>query len=195
MTCLELMYGMMLPSGNDSAWALAESFGLLLNLGEAETMQRMSKEIIDVESNHSAKESQNNFIDEMNKQCSLFSLNDTHYANPHGLPNQYNVSTAYDQAKLCRIAMEDDLFRQIVNTQTFSTKIFNDQNDQFSRTQLWTNTNRLLADNCLVNGIKTGSTNSAGGCLATSYSIPNKNYQSIFEKKVFHHYFIVTLGS
>jgi len=48
--------------------------------------------------------------------------------------------------------------------------------------------------NGLVNGIKTGITRSAGGCLSTSYRIIRSEYQSIFDKPIHDHYFIVVLG-
>lgn len=77
----------------------------------------MAKEIIDAESKQNVKENMMNlFIDEMNKECNILGMNDTHYANVHGLPNPYNISTAFDQAKLCRMAMEDEQFRQVVNS-------------------------------------------------------------------------------
>lgn len=95
MTCLELFYGLMLPSGNDSAYCLGESFGLLVSQN-GESQQRMVKEIIDAESKNLKESMVNIFIEEMNKECSIIGMEDTHYANVHGLPNIYNVSTAFD---------------------------------------------------------------------------------------------------
>jgi len=50
LTALELFYGLMLPSGNDSAMALAESFGLIIaKLEHRKELQQYLNEIVDVE--------------------------------------------------------------------------------------------------------------------------------------------------
>ncbi len=67
-------------------------------------------------------------------QCFVYYMNDmakklflmrTHYANPHGLANNYNVSTAEDQAFLCKQVILNKLFRQIVNTKEYKCEIKN----------------------------------------------------------------------
>ena len=50
LTALELFYGLMLPSGNDSAWALAESFGLILDkITDRNELNNYLNEILDIE--------------------------------------------------------------------------------------------------------------------------------------------------
>ena len=53
-------------------------------------------------------------MDEMNKRAKTYSMKLTNYANPHGLPNKANKSTAEDIAKIAMIAMKNDLFREVV---------------------------------------------------------------------------------
>ncbi len=179
----------MLPSGNDAAWALAEAFGVLLILSQhPEEQQRRAKEIIDPETSGMLSP-EKAFLLEMNRMCSELFLEDSQYANPHGLGNRDNLSTASDQARLAAVVMQHPLLRQVVGTKEFSLKVFNDLNDQMTRHAIWTNTNKLLSSNCRVVGLKTGITNPAGGCLATAYSLPSDS------PGVFNHFYIVTLGS
>jgi D-alanyl-D-alanine carboxypeptidase len=72
--------------------------------------------------------------------------------------------------------MQHKTVREVVKTKQYSLKVFNDLNDQMTRQTTWNNTNKLLTDNCRINGLKTGITNSAGGCLASTYSLPVPHY-------------------
>jgi len=55
--------------------------------------------------------------------------------------------------------------------------VYNEIDQSLCRELVWQNTNKLLSnENELINGIKTGITTSAGGCLATSYRIVPKEY-------------------
>lgn len=66
----ELLYGLMLPSGNDAANELAYWAG----------------ELISPSDDH--KTLQKTFVNEMNRQARLLELRNTKFANPHGLPHQ-----------------------------------------------------------------------------------------------------------
>jgi D-alanyl-D-alanine carboxypeptidase len=52
----------------------------------------------------------------MNNKAKELGLQHTSYANPHGLMNKNNKSSAYDVAKLCCEALKNNKFRAIVNT-------------------------------------------------------------------------------
>jgi D-alanyl-D-alanine carboxypeptidase len=52
----------------------------------------------------------------MNELAKKIGMTQTTFANPHGLANKYNKSTALDLAKLCIETMKDSKFRKIVNT-------------------------------------------------------------------------------
>lgn len=90
LTLRELLYGMMLHSGNDAALALAVSVAG----GEAA------------------------FVYQMNLRAQTLGLADTHFANPHGLDSGENYSTARDLARLTQQALENETFRAVVSTKT-----------------------------------------------------------------------------
>ena len=88
LTVQELLYGLMLHSGNDAAVALALYCG-----GTVE-----------------------GFAELMNDKARELGMENTHFSNPHGLDAPDHYSTARDLATLARYAMEDPIFRQTVAT-------------------------------------------------------------------------------
>jgi len=62
------------------------------------------------------KDSLKYFIGYMNRLASEMGLFNTNFANPHGLMNKYNKSSAEDIAKLASISMENESFKKIVST-------------------------------------------------------------------------------
>lgn len=99
----DLLYGMMLPSGNDAAIALAEHVG-----------KRILRR--DGNQNPSDIESYNIFIDLMNKNAKKLHMKNTHFSNPHGMRNDNNLSTASDLMKLGLHCQLFPLFNTIVST-------------------------------------------------------------------------------
>lgn len=83
-----LLYGLMLRSGNDAAYSLAEHTGSSIE----------------------------GFVDLMNEKATLYGLNETYFTNPSGLHHDLHLSSAYDTAQMLRIAMENDTFRKIAST-------------------------------------------------------------------------------
>ena len=100
-------------------------------------------------------------------------LNDTYYANPHGLANKQNKSSAYNQAQLAFLITQEQSLRDIVSCKTYTCKILGE--DGNVRKQKWTNTNKLLE---VANyfGVKTGVTQPAGPCLSSHYVEGNHNF-------------------
>lgn len=86
----DLLYGLMLQSGNDAAVALAIYCG-----GSVE-----------------------GFVDLMNEKAKELSLTQTHFANPNGLDHDDNYSTARDMAVLTQYALENPVFAELVDTKT-----------------------------------------------------------------------------
>lgn len=60
------------------------------------------------------------FLQEMNATARKLGMNRTHWANPHGLSNLNNLSTAEDVAKLAMHCMKNNRFREVVATKTYS---------------------------------------------------------------------------
>lgn len=129
LTVQDLLYGMMLHSGNDAATALA----------------------IHCSGNVDA------FVALMNEKASQYALNQTHFANPHGLDAVDHYSTARDLANLTLIAMREPIFAQTVSMKTV----------RIGARQL-TNHNKLLWRVEGAQGVKTGYTKAAGRILVSS---------------------------
>lgn len=91
-TVRELLYGLLLASGNDAALALA-----CTACGSAEA-----------------------FADQMNDRAAELGLKNTHFANPHGLDSNEHYSTAHDLAIIMAEAMKNEVFAQIVSARSFS---------------------------------------------------------------------------
>lgn len=60
------------------------------------------------------------FLKEMNRLSWNIGMSSSNFANPHGLANPSNYSTALDLCKLCTYAMKNPQFRAIVNTQEYA---------------------------------------------------------------------------
>lgn len=101
------------------------------------------------------------FVVEMNDTAKKLGMNDTSFQNPTGLDAVGHVSTAKDIALLSHYLLENDFFRQAVNTKntTITSKA--------GRKYVLNTTNELLLNAPSVRGIKTGYTPSAGECLVT----------------------------
>ena len=95
MSVKDLLYGMMLRSGNDAALVLA-----IHTSGSEEA-----------------------FVNLMNKKAKEIGMNNTTFNNPHGLDEETkNISTAYDMALLSRYAYKNKKYREIISTKKYTTK-------------------------------------------------------------------------
>lgn len=134
----DLLYGLMLKSGNDAAETLAEAAGGSVP-GFAELMNARSWQI---------------------------GARDSHFANPHGLPNEDHYSTAYDLALIFRQAMVHPLFAEIVRTRSAALRIESGQGLYGDWRMIpVVSHNRLLASYEGSRGGKTGFTIKARRCF------------------------------
>jgi D-alanyl-D-alanine carboxypeptidase len=146
----DLLYGLLLPSGNDAAVALAEHFG-----PRFEPHSKKSGQVDPIA----------RFVAEMNRTASRLKLTDSHYQNPNGLPEKGHLSSARDLAKLTAIALQNRIFRDCVSSRRFETQVVSV--DGSKRVVVWKSTNRLLAITG-YSGVKTGYTRAAGSCLVST---------------------------
>jgi D-alanyl-D-alanine carboxypeptidase (penicillin-binding protein 5/6) len=146
----QLLYGLMLPSGNDAAVCLAKWGGNLINSHPSHLTPLSS------------------FICRMNKYAKLLGLKSSSFGNPHGLPNYRNTSNPYDLSLLIAQCMKISLFCRIVGTQLYKLTISNESGLTGRREVVWQNTNKLLRRKGFI-GVKTGVTVTAGPCLASCY--------------------------
>ncbi|GAB6098938.1 D-alanyl-D-alanine carboxypeptidase family protein [Halanaerocella petrolearia] len=84
----ELVYGLLVKSGNDAAVAIAEHIA-----GSVEEFAKM-----------------------MNQKAREIGALNTHFANPNGLPNDDHLTTAYDLAQIARYALDNNFFAKVVST-------------------------------------------------------------------------------
>ena len=89
-----LLYGLMLKSGNDAAEALAAY---------------IAGNVPD-------------FVSMMNEKAKSLGMENTNFENPHGLPDDNHYSTAYDMALLSAYAMKNGIFKEIVSTKSYTAE-------------------------------------------------------------------------
>ncbi len=131
----DLLYGMLLPSGNDAAHAIARDLG--------------------TEPGDSADAGYDRFISWMNERIKRMGLADTNLVNAHGwgVPNHY--SSAYDLATFMRYAVQSPEFLNVISTSNYTT----------ANGYSFGNTNKLLNTYGDLIGGKTGYDDDAGYCL------------------------------
>jgi serine-type D-Ala-D-Ala carboxypeptidase (penicillin-binding protein 5/6) len=140
-TVRQLLYGMMLPSGCDAAYALADKYGS----GSTRAARVKS------------------FIGKMNSTATSLGLKNTHFDSFDGIGNNSNYSTPRDLTKLASNAMKYSTFRTVVKTKSTKQKVTTKSGGY--RYMSWTNTNTLLGSYSGTIGIKTGSGPEAKYCL------------------------------
>ncbi len=145
LTVAELLYGLMLPSGNDAATAFAEHFGTAIPMTDGQPSEPAER-----------------FIALMNTTAAELKMDSTRYANPHGLTHKDHKSTVGDQFRLACAALQLPALRGVINTRQHRTEV--DGPSGYRRVIVWKNTNRLLEIDG-YEGVKTGTTDAAGACL------------------------------
>jgi D-alanyl-D-alanine carboxypeptidase (penicillin-binding protein 5/6) len=151
----ELLYGLMLPSGNDASVAFAEHFGSRVAPGADGKQDEKA----------SAKESYDKFIEAMNAAAKDLGMKDSHFTNTHGLTDEKHKASAADLAKLAVAVKQIPLLQQVVATPQRGATVTGPGG--YERNVLWKNTNNLLKIEG-YDGVKTGTTDAAGACLVSS---------------------------
>ncbi|MDK2856468.1 MAG: hypothetical protein PWQ41_1493 [Bacillota bacterium] len=132
-TLEELIWGALLESGNDACVAIAEHL-----TGSEEAFARVQ-----------------------NSKARAIGAWDTHFVNPHGLPDPNHYTTAYDLATIARYALKNAKFQEIVRAR--EKELFGPEGSRS-----FISTNRLLWSYSGADGVKTGTTSEAGQCLVAS---------------------------
>lgn len=152
LTVSQLLYGLMIPSGSDGANALARYVGGIITGSDDPIAQY------------------DGFINEMNAFVAEHGFKDTRFSNPHGNDAPNNYSSAYDIAHLGALLMEDEFLASVVSEPGYSFTSVGPE----ARNYQASNTNALLGQSGVV-GIKTGSTEEAGGCVVLAREVNNGN--------------------
>lgn len=143
---IDLLYGLMLPSGNDAAIAIAEHIG----------------------------GSVAGFADLMNEKAAEIGMEHSHFTNPHGLHNDEHYSTARDMAILAAYAMQNDTFSEIVSAIEYTAHSTDGRAitiKSSNRLLRDATAYSYTPYSCLYEhaiGIKTGDTHLAGKCLVAA---------------------------
>ncbi len=140
-TVRQLLYGLMLPSGCDAAYALADKFGT----GSTRAARVKS------------------FIGKMNTTAKSLKLKNTNFDSFDGISSGKNYSTPRDLTLIARQAMKNATFRALVKTKSTKQKVTTKSGGY--RYMSWTNTNKMLSSYSGALGVKTGSGPTAKYCL------------------------------
>lgn len=141
MSLRDLLYGMMLRSGNDAAIAIAEHIS-----GSEEA-----------------------FAELMNQEAAVLGATQSHFVNPNGLPDPEHYTSVYDLYLIFNAALKNELFLNIISTKSYDVSYTDAQGAAVEKN--WENTNLYLSghakapDGFTVIGGKTGTTGEAGYCL------------------------------
>lgn len=154
LTMEELLYALMLPSGNDAAYVIAAHIGRKMNPHQTlDSQQAIAC-----------------FIAEMNRKAAQIGCRYSHFANPDGYHHPRHYTSAYDLALITRAALNHSHVRKVIQTRRYSL-----HPSARRASHRWRNSNRLLHPQSvyyypLATGVKTGYTGKAGNCLVTSAS-------------------------
>lgn len=146
-----LIEGMMVPSGNDAAYALAAGVGRII--GGANISDEAAVSL---------------FVDKMNEKAEKLGLYDTHFTSPDGYHDDDHYTTLSDMLELAISACNNDVIMKYCGQKSVYAVYASGQSIT------WKNTNKLLDPSSNyyyagVCGLKTGSTDEAGCCLITLF--------------------------
>lgn len=141
-TMRQLLYGLMIASGNDAAMTIAVHVA-----GSVE-----------------------NFVALMNQEAMEIGATNTHFVNVHGLHDDNHYTTAYDLYLIFQEALKYDIFEDLISQKTYTATYTTAEGEQMEIT--WNSTNQYFTgesdqpQNITVFGGKTGTTDEAGACLS-----------------------------
>lgn len=149
LTLEQLLYGLMLPSGNDAANAIAVHLA-----GSVDA-----------------------FADMMNRETLALGATGTHFTNPSGLSNADHYTTAYDLYLIFNEAMKYSEFREIIATPSYTANYTDGSGQAVSQTWMasnwFMNGERQMPSGLTALGGKTGTTAAAGYCLIMASQADN----------------------
>lgn len=146
---IDLLYGVILPSGAECCIALAD---------------------------HIAG-SEQAFVELMNKKAAKLGMEDTHFCDSTGLHDPEHYSTAFDMAVLLKYGLRDETFREIIQAARHSTGVTNVHPDGITHySTMFKNLPNPQVTGGRILGGKTGFTSDAGLCLASFAEIEGREY-------------------
>lgn len=127
--------------------------------------------------------SEADFVNMMNARAQQLGCQGTHFNNANGLPDENHYTTAYDLSLIMKEALKNDIFRQIINTQTYTVPPTN----LTPRARVYKNHHEMLLDGSQfryegIIGGKTGFTNASGVTLVTACNRNGRDLISVVMK-------------
>ncbi len=110
------------------------------------------------------------FVKTMNAKAKKLGMKNTNFTNPCGFDIGNNISTASDLLKLTEYSIKNKTFNSIVKLEKYTFSAINTKNKYVVRSS-----NKLLANEPYIVGVKTGYTNKAGACLIARAKKNNKD--------------------
>lgn len=155
----DLIWALMLPSGNDASYTAAVAVARKKSGNDAMEIQEALKY----------------FTDMMNERARQLGAKESNFTNPDGYPDDNHYSTAYDLALISREAVGNDFIKETVGTYTYAIEASEDSQASSKKKtpDKWVNINQMINPDSKyyyenATGIKTGNTSAAGYCLASS---------------------------
>ena len=150
----DILYALLLPSGNDAAYTIAVNTARYLS----------NKPLSDSDAVHY-------FCELMNEEAELIGAENTHFCDPDGYHNQFHYTTAEDLLRISLMAYECELIRNIVAVPSFDTVLKN------GKAYHWDNGNCLVVNDNqyylpFATGFKTGFMDEAGYTMVASAVSP-----------------------
>lgn len=137
----QLLYGLILCSGNDAANVIAEMIS-----GSTEEFAKL-----------------------MNQEAQALGATNSNFVNPHGLPDEQHYTSIYDLYLIFQEALKNEMFLQLIGTRQYTAEFMNSQGETVTRewesTNLYLKGEKEIPEGVEVVGGKTGTTNAAGNCL------------------------------
>ena len=141
LTLKDLLYGLLLCSGNDAAVAIAET----------------------------VSGSVDDFVDLMNEEARKLMATQTHFENPHGLHSDNHYTTAYDLYLIFNECIKHDEFIEVISADSYTPDITgadgNPRSVEWEPTNFYATGEAASPQNVTLVGGKTGTTKLAGNCL------------------------------
>lgn len=162
MTLEQLIYGLLLPSGNDAAYVIAVGVARR----HSGNMEMSNTDAV------------NYFCGLMNDFCKEIGANNSHFTNPEGWDDDNQYTTVADLALIMSKALDNETVAKIMGTPHVKFVINSGETFNIS------NSNKLIKESsayynpCVIGG-KTGFTDYAGQCLTTAFEIDGTTYIAI----------------
>lgn len=146
MTLKQALQGLLLKSGNDTAYVIAAQVGHM------------------IDENVSGQDAINLFCQKMTEKAKAIGCTNTTFRNPDGIDIDGHMTTANDLLKIAIHALKQPLLAEIMSTEQVTTTLLSGQS------KTWKTSNKLMQTDSKyyyegVCGMKTGTTDGAGNCL------------------------------